>query len=112
VEITEADRLLFTARRFYNRTLGAYVLGWSHDQLTIFGYTIVPKHTVNALHSKQARENLKAGLSDDEYREVCQTLAMISVLPRPDLPDGSFSDRQKAEYGIWLVWNRLYIFRT
>jgi hypothetical protein len=64
------------------------------------------------LYSKQASENLKSGLSVDEYREVCQALAMIRVLPRPDLPGGSFSGRQKAEYGIRLVWNRLYIFRT
>jgi hypothetical protein len=112
VEITKTDRALFGMRRFYNRTLGTHVLGWSHDRLTIFGYSIMSKHAVDALYSKQASENLKAGLSADEYREVCQVLAMIRVLPRPDLTDGSFSDRQKAEYGIRLVWNRLYIFRT
>lgn len=109
MNITIADRALFAMRRFYNRTFGAHVLSWSHDRLTIFGISIMSKQTVDALHSKQARENLKAGLSADEYREVCQALAMISVLPRPELPDG-FSDRQRIEHGIRLVCNRFYVF--
>lgn len=112
LKITIADRVLFAARRFYNRTFGAHVLGWSHERLMILGYSIMSKHAVDALYSKQASENLKAGLSADEYREVCQALKMISVLPRPDLPDGTFSDRQNAEHGIRLVWNRFYIFST
>jgi hypothetical protein len=112
VDITKTDRALFAVRRFYNRTFGAHVLNWSHDRFAIFGYSITLKRDVDALHSMQARENLRAGLSADEYREVRQVLAMISVLPQPEQPDGSFSDRQKAEYGIRLIWNRLYIFRT
>jgi len=47
VEITKADRALFGMRRFYNRTLGRHVLGWSHDRLTIFGYSIMSKHAVD-----------------------------------------------------------------
>jgi hypothetical protein len=112
MKITFADRALFACRRFYNRTVGVYVLSWSHDRLTIFGYSIISKQTVDALHSKQARENLRAGLSDDACREVCQALEMISVLPKLDLPDGTFSDRQMAEHGISLVWNRFYVFTT
>ena len=110
VKITVMDRTLFAMRRFYNRTFGAYVIGWSHDRLTIFGISVMSKQTVDALYSTQARKNLRAGLSDDAYREVCQALLMIGVLPRPELPGGSFSDRQKTEYGIRLIWNRLYIF--
>ncbi|MFZ6864340.1 hypothetical protein ACO0K7_17050 [Undibacterium sp. Ji67W] len=112
VRITVMDRALFAACRFYNRTFGVHVLSWSHDRLTIFGISIMAKHAVDALHSKQAHQNLRAGLSDDEYQEVCQALAMISILPKPALPDGSFSDRQKADYGIRLVWKRYYVFRT
>lgn len=112
MDITNADRALFAVRRFYNRTFGAHVFGWSHDRVTIFGYSIMSKHAVDALHSAQACENLRAGLSDDEYREVRQALAIINVLPKPELPDGTFSDRQKAECGIRLVWKRIYIFQT
>jgi hypothetical protein len=112
VKITVMDRALFAMRRFYNRTFGAHVLGWNHDRLTILGISIMSKQAVDALYSKQAHENVKAGLSAGEFREVCQALAMISVLPRPELPDGTFSDRQKAEHGIRLVWHRFYVFST
>jgi uncharacterized membrane protein (DUF4010 family) len=112
LKITVADRVLFAVRRFYNRTFGAHVLNWSNDRLTIFGISIMTKNAVVALHSKQACENLRAGLSNDEYREVWEALAMISVLPWPSLPDGTFSDMQKAEHGIRLVWHRFYVFST
>lgn len=112
MKITIADRALFVVRRFYNRTFGAHVLSWSHDRLMIFGISIMSKHAVDMLNSKKARDNLHAGLSTDEYREVCVALAMISVLPRSEQPDGSFSDRQQVEHSIRLVWNRFYVFTT
>jgi hypothetical protein len=104
------DRTLFAVRTFYNRTLGAYVLSWSHDRVTILGYSIMSKQAIAALYSKQALANLRAGLQAGEYREVDQVLEIISTLPRPELPDGLFSERQMIKHGIRLVWNRYYIF--
>lgn len=112
MKISIADRVLFACRRFYNRTVGAHIIRWGNDRLTIFGISIMSKLAIDALHSAQAYSNLKDGLSSSEYREVYQALAMISVLPTPDLPDGTFSNRQMAEHRITLVWNRFYIFRT
>lgn len=112
VKITVMDRALFAMRRFYNRTFGAHAIGWSHDRLTIFGFSIMSKQTVDALHSKPASENIKAGLSAGEYLEVWQALAMISVLPEPDLPYGTFSDRLMPCSAICLVWHRFYVFST
>jgi hypothetical protein len=111
-KIDLTDRVFFAVRRFYNRTVGAYVLNWTHNRLMIFGISIMLKSTVDALNSQQARNNLKAGLSADEHRELCQALRIASVLPDADMPDGAFSDRRKAEYGIRLFWNHFYIFST
>ena len=111
-EISSLDHALFAMRRFYNCTVGRYIIGWHHDRLTIFGISIMLKSTADELYSAEARVNLKAGLTDDEYREVCRALDMVNVLPRPELPNGLFSDRQKAEHGIRLVGNRYYVFTT
>ncbi|QJD91248.1 hypothetical protein HH213_14910 [Duganella dendranthematis] len=110
MKITVMDRVLFASRRFYNRTVGAHIISWSNDRLTIFGISIMSKSALDMLNSKQASENLKAGVSAEEHLEVRQALAMISVPPKPELPDGTFSDRQKAEDGICLVWSRFYVF--
>jgi hypothetical protein len=83
MKLTIMDRVLFACRHFYNRTVGAHVLSWGNDWLTIFGISIMSRHAVDMLNSKQASENLKAGLSADEHLEVCQALATISVLPKP-----------------------------
>jgi len=109
-KITSIDRALFAIRRFYNRTRGAYVLSWSHDRITILGYSIMSRQAIAALYSKQALANIRAGLQASEYKEVDQVLAIISTLPKPELPDGLFSDRQMIEHGIRLVWNRYYVF--
>lgn len=111
-EISSLDRALSAVRRFYNHTVGQHIIGWHHDRITIFGISIMLKSTVDELCSAEARANLKTGLADNEYREVCRAFDMVSVLPRPELPDGSFSDQQKTEHGIKLVWNHFYIFRT
>lgn len=112
MSVSFMDRSLFSGRRFYNRTVGAHVLNWSHNTLSILGFSLMLKSTVDALHSPQARKNMKAGLSTDEYLVVCQALKFVSVLPEPDMPDGTFSDRRKAEYGILLLWNYVYVFST
>lgn len=110
--ISFMDRSLFAGRRFYNRTVGAHVLNWSHNTLTILGYSLMLKRTVDALQAPQARKNMKAGLSTDEYLVVCQALKFVSVLPEPDMPNSTFSERRKAEYGIRLLWNYVYVFPT
>ena len=109
-ELSRLDRILFLARRIYNRTVGTYIFGWTHDRLMIFGYSIMPKLAVTTLYSKQGLANLRTGLQVGQYREVDQALEIVSVLPKPELPDGLFSERQMAEHGIWLFWNRYYVF--
>jgi hypothetical protein len=112
MSITLFDRVEFAAIRLFNRTIGKYLFNWDHNGIMFLGYGFMLKSTVAALNSPRAMANLKAGLTHEEFCEVYRTLESTSMLPRPELPDGNFTSSQKAKYGITLLFNKVYVYRT
>lgn len=109
MEITIADRMIFTIRRIYNRTVGKYIFSCDYCGPTIFGISVISKQRVEMMFSKEADSNLKDGLSAEEYRSLRDTFDSIRILPRPGLPNFTFTETQKYEHNIHSIGS-YYIF--
>ena len=111
MNITIWDRLYYASERIFNRTFGK-VLNWNHERLTICGISFMLKSEVAFSYSKVAMDNLRGNMTDVQWAEFRTNIPSTCILPKPDLPNGEYTASQKHKYGITLLFNTIYMFRT